>query len=146
MLLYRGFSDPIVAGVLKNQYLKIPRKPKDSHTHVHNVADNWFKNKLGVKARSQAIFCTPDIEQAKEYGQPYKITVPQHLNYKLIYSIDVKDFIEIEADINDLYDTEKILNWLESKSYVVVYSFSHLPENLDVEVMLFCEQYEILED
>jgi hypothetical protein len=143
MQLYRGFSEIVGNSVFENSYLSIPRKPVDSHLHVHEVADNWFNNNFGIKARSQTIFCTPDIEQAKEYGQPYNVSVPSELDYKLIFSADVKDFIEIEADICDVNCTDEIIKWLESKSYTVVTSFRELPTDFDGEVMLYCERYEV---
>ena len=145
MPLYRGFLDFVDSIILENNYLKIPRKPRDSHIYVHKVADDWFEKKFGVKARSQAIFCTPDIEQAKEYGKPYEVSIPQGLDVKLIFSIDVKDFIEIERDICDVNCKEEIINWLESKSYSMVSNGLKLPVDFDGEVMLYCEKYEVSE-
>jgi len=145
MLLYRGFSDFVDSKILENGYLKTPRKPRDSHTYVHKVADDWFERKFGVKARSQTIFCTPDIEQAAEYGKPYEVSIPQALGVKLIFSIDVKDFIEIERDICDVNCKEEIINWLENKSYSMVTSSLKLPIDFDGEVMLYCEKYEVSE-
>ncbi|MUI54415.1 hypothetical protein [Aliivibrio fischeri] len=143
MQLYRGLTGPIENNVIENSYLNKPREPRDSHVHVHEVADDWFNYNFGIKARSQTIFCTPDIEQAKEYGEPYIITVPDKSDYKLIFSVDVKDFLEIEADINDVNCKDEIIAWLENKSYAMVTSFCKLPVNFDGEVMLYCEKYEV---
>jgi len=109
MKLYRGFSDTVESGLFENYYRKKPRKPRDSHIHVHDVADNWFYESFGVRARSQTIFCTPDIEQAKQYGKPYKISVPESIDIKLIFSVHVNDFNEIEAEIDDVNSKEAIL-------------------------------------
>lgn len=145
MELYRGFSDTVKSRLLENHYLKKPRKPKDSHIHVHNIADNWFYENFGVRARSQTIFCTPDIEQAKQYGKPYKISIPEFIDFKLIFSTHVYDFNEIEADIDDVNNKEAILEWLESKSYYAITNLSDLPEEFSGEVMLCCEKYEASE-
>ncbi|EPO0026893.1 hypothetical protein ACT5DM_004541 [Vibrio alginolyticus] len=144
MRLYRGFLDLSKTGISENIYLKTPRLPRDLHIHIHETADGWFYERFGIKARSQTIFCTPDIEQAKEYGTPYVVTVPTGTDYKLIFSVKVKDFIEIEADISDVNSTSQILDWLENKSYSMVTDFKALPSDFEGEVMLHCTHYEVL--
>ena len=143
MQLYRGFVEPIENGLHENHYLTIPRKPKNSHANVHEVADEWFNNKFGIRARTQTIFCTPDIEQAKEYGKPYKLNVVKDSNCKLVFSPLVKDFIEIVVDINDVNSNKEIIDWLEGKAYEVVTSPYDLPAEFCGEVMLYCEKYEV---
>ena len=143
MQLYRGFSEISERGVIVNKYIDTPREPRDSHINVHEVADAWFYEKFGIKARSQTIFCTPDIDQAREYGTPYVVTVPKETDYKLIFSVNVKDFIEIEAAISSVNSNDEIVRWLEGQSYSMVTSFQELPTELDGEVMLYCAHYEV---
>jgi hypothetical protein len=143
MQLYRGFTEGVSNNLIENEYLETPRLPKNLHVHIHEVADNWFQKKFGIRARSQTIFCTPDKDQAEEYGKAYKVTVPQSLDYKLIFSIDVRDLIAIEGDICDVYCDEEIIDWLEDKSYEVVTNFLDLPIGFCGEVMLYCKQYEV---
>ena len=49
------------------------RYPKDTPLELHNFIDNWFYKKFGIKARSNAIFCSFDINSTKSYGNPYII-------------------------------------------------------------------------
>jgi len=142
MKIYRGHSEPPENNTIKNCYIEKPRKPKDSDIRVHEVADNWFYDKFKVKARSQCFFCTPDIQQAKEYGRAYEISVQGSM--KLIYSVLVRDFIEIDEDLQDYDDLNQIIDWLESKSYVMATSFNQLPKDFNGEIMLYCEEYKIV--
>jgi hypothetical protein len=149
-LVYRGVSK--FDGIFKvvNPFLSEPRLPRNSDLNVHKVSDDWFYKKFGVKARSQCIFCSTDIAQAKEYcgvqGVLLKVTVPEGLSYSIVYSEDVHDFIEIEIGIKDVNDDEQIINWLESKHYKIVSSVEELPKNFHGEIMLYskvyqCEEY-----
>tara|TARA_R110000824_G_scaffold349411_2_gene536296 strand:- start:1407 stop:1847 length:441 start_codon:yes stop_codon:yes gene_type:complete len=143
--IYRGVSKYYRVCTLENEYLKTPRLPRNVSVNVHNVADKWFYNKFGIKARSECIFCTPCIEQAKEFGRPYEVSLAEGLEYVLVYSINVEDFIEIEFDIRDVSDDNEIILWLENKSYESVRSLEELPKGFQGEIMLYCEKYKISE-
>ncbi|WDD99608.1 hypothetical protein [Thalassomonas actiniarum] len=147
MKLYRGVSEQVPDGIQDNPYIVLPRQPRNSDQNVHEVADEWFAQDFKIRARSQTIFCSTDIEQAKEYSGDYgyllEITIPDGKACTLIFSEEVNDFLEIEIDISDTKDEQQITNWLQSKAYQSVHKPDDLPKGFEGEVMLYCEQYEV---
>jgi len=147
MKLYRGMGRKISDGTYKNLYLEIPRLPRNSDQNVHVISDEWFLEKFKVRARSQTIFCSTCIEQAKEYqdndGSLLDVTVPDGSLFTLIFSLNVNDFIEIEADIIDVKNNRQITDWLGSRGYQCVNKIEELPEGFEGEVMLHCNEYEV---
>lgn len=146
MKIFRGFTGVINFGLNENENLIRPRRPRDSDYFVHEIADQWFDNKFGIKARSETIFCTPNCHQAARYGEAYEITVPDTIKYQLIYSVKVDDFIKIQDEIDDLENKDEIIDWLESKNYAVVSSFDKLPIEFRGEIMLNCTHFNIEKD
>jgi hypothetical protein len=63
-----GFKDVPVAGPIK---VDRERGPRDTPVADHEVMDKWFKKHKGFAARSQALFVTPDIDQAEMYGATF---------------------------------------------------------------------------
>lgn len=146
MKVFRGFTGSVKFGLNENENLTRPRKPRHSETSVHDVADKWFYDKFGIKARSETVFCTPNCHQAATYGEAYEITVPDTISYQLIYSINVDDFINIEDEIDDLENEDEIIDWLESRDYAVLSSFDKLPIKFRGEIMLYCTHFNIEKD
>ena len=146
MKIFRGFTGVVNFGLNRNENLIRPRKPRDSDDFLHEIADQWFDNKFGIKARSETIFCTPNCHQAAKYGEAYEITVPDTIKYQLIYSVKSDDFIEIQDEIDDLENKDEIIDWLESKNYAIVSSFDELPIGFKGEIMLYCTHFNIKKD
>ena len=146
MKIFRGFTGSVKFGLNENENLMRPRIPRDSDPLVHEIADQWFYDKFGIKARSMTVFCTPNCHQAATYGEAYEITVPDTMSYQLIYSINVDDFINIEDEIDDTKNEDEIIDWLESRDYVVLSSFDKLPIKFRGEIMLYCTHFHIKKD
>jgi serine/threonine protein kinase len=144
--LYRGVKEEIEDGIHKNENISRERKPRDSDLRVHKASNRWFKEKFGVAARSRAVFCTTDIEQTKDYcgnyGYTFEITPFHGENFQLIFSEDIYDFNEHEAEINDFNDEQQIHRWLESKNYQSVSDINDIPLDFKGEVMLICGCFE----
>ena len=145
MILLRGLKCIIKHSICENTYLINPRKPVHTDSNIHDVADDWFYNKLGVRARSETIFCTADLNQALKFGHVHKIRPIEDEDIKFIYSPNVIDFIKIEEDIDNYDDQEKITEWLESKHYRIEKSIKDIPSGFKGEIMLYCKKYEIKE-
>ncbi len=141
MQLYRGFRSIQAKTKMDNKFIKEPRLPAQTRIKVHNVADRWFFRKFGIHARSSTIICSTDYIQAAKYGYLYKVTPSG--KYKLIYSSDVHDFIDIETSDIKINDSQEIEKWLESKSYVSTENVDHISNDFFGEVMLYCETYDI---
>lgn len=45
------------------------RRPSDTSLFVHNLMNDWFKEHYGVRARSEALFCTGNQHEASKYGK-----------------------------------------------------------------------------
>ncbi|MEZ8276335.1 hypothetical protein AB4291_11510 [Vibrio cyclitrophicus] len=142
--LYRGISGSLKDGVYPNPYLDTPRKPKDTPEDIHLEADKWFEAnpKIGVKARSQTIFCSTDIDQANYYADHggSLLLIEPIGDYCLIYSSDVHDFDELRPDMRNSKD---VAACLDSKHYVSTTDVNDLPSNFSGEVMMFCKEYKV---
>lgn len=145
MRLFRGLTYIVGNYVCENTYLINPRKPVHTNINIHYVADNWFHNKFGVRARSETIFCTADLNQALKFGNVHEIKLTNSSENRFIYSLEVIDFIEIEEEIDNYDDKEEITEWLESKHYRMEKSVKDIPSEFKGEIMLYCKEYEIKE-
>lgn len=147
--LYRGTRDFIEDGTYENENLTRPRKPKTTPIYIHKAADDWFKENLGISARSETIFCTPSKGHASSHfesgGSLLEISLLGE-NNSLIYCNEVNDFLDLipkEAFDNSRdfkFDIAEKLNGLE---YKVAKYVEEIPSNFTGEIMLFCEKYEV---
>jgi hypothetical protein len=147
--LYRGTSHFIEDGIYENENLKRPRVPKTTPSHIHKAADTWFKESLGISARSQTIFCSPCKEHAYSHfesgGSVLEISLTGESN-AIIYSAEVNDFLDlIPKEVFDrkgdfMFDIAEKLSLL---NYKVVKNIDEIPSSFTGEIMLFCEQYEV---
>lgn len=97
--LYRGTKIKIKAPV----EIRIPRKdrkPLNTDDIVHETMDSLFLKNFGWRARSQGVFCSPNIRTVKCYGIPY-IIIPAN-GYKYIYSKNWADY----GDMIDIIDDD----------------------------------------
>lgn len=49
------------------------RTPTNTNMRVHHASDQWFKERFGVKARSQSFFCTASKKASRDYGFPFLV-------------------------------------------------------------------------
>ena len=138
------------------------RTPRDTPTEIHNMVDDVFQEKFGVKPRSNSIFCLLDRTGSADYGDPY-IILPIG-KYKTIWSPKIEDmFNSLDAymknyDIGlklglkqwkNLKDEEKpnqelydFIERLVNESYTDKPYMQHLNKiNQPVEIMLMAEEY-----
>lgn len=142
--LYRGFNTCLPDGELINKFLTCPRVPVTTNLVVHNIADAWFERSFGVKARSQAIICSTDIEQASSYcsGNGSLAKLLPVGKYKALYSGQVKDFIRYAMD-GVVAEKCAVEDWLALQNYQCVDDLFGIPVAFKGEVMLCCERYTI---
>lgn len=91
-MLYRGFDVRFEVQLIENVFRNSPRPPRDTNTHNHNNADEWFQEQFGIRARSTTLICSTSIEQAKHYGICLMQIEPLP-PYRLIFSRNVVDFL-----------------------------------------------------
>jgi len=101
--MYIGKKDKIKHYKIKKT--RKNRKPKDTPYEVHEILDDLFYRKFGIKARSQTIFATGYIVEADQYGNVY-LMFPIG-RYEIIWSPDIQDlwgFLEDSDLLDYLYD------------------------------------------
>lgn len=94
------------------------RNPKDTPRWLHDMVDNEFQKKFGVKPRSNSIFTIGDYQYAISYGYSVYIIIPKG-KYNIIWS----------DDINDLYTSLKSA-YKDILNISSPYDFSWNVENL----------------
>lgn len=138
------------------------RKPVDTPLEVHELLDNQFKDKFGIRARSNSIFCYfKNINMvgsdSSAYGDPYYIFPIG--KFKTIWSPHIQDlFDEIQtifehkyfgdfdkrnwSNIREEY-REEFLEFLEMKNYPLRYTDKPIKgmRSENTEVMVNCKEY-----
>ncbi|MFP5301334.1 hypothetical protein R2R70_08920 [Cobetia sp. SIMBA_158] len=147
MKLYRGFSGAshINDGSVKNIYRDKARNPVNTPKYIHDIVDKWFYQKFNIKARSECIFCTPDVDVAMDYAR--------RSTSGFVAEVEVSDdcgviFSEFVSDLNlyieEMGDTEEdISRWLESAGYQIVHGISDLDIACSSEMMVDCDYYKV---
>ncbi|WP_313758715.1 hypothetical protein [Atlantibacter hermannii] len=145
--MYRGTSEFFENGLVKNIYLEVARKPKDTDPYIHEIVDEWFYSHFGVKARSQTIFCSLSKDMASKFitatGGLYRITIPCEEKYSIIFSECVDDFYDIMRELNYPYEANEITDLLSNKNYIIVDNIKDVPMDFKGELMLFVENYHV---
>ena len=105
-LIYRGmlvrFSPDICI-----KYPRSNRQPLTTKPQVHELADDYFKRKFGIKFRSEAIFVSRSKSLAEAYGDPYVIFPLDRVDFA--WSPKVEDFTyEAHAFNSRFLDGDKI--------------------------------------
>ena len=90
----RDIRNPLLSGrkgkpsIFKGRVRK-DRVPKDTPIPIHNYIDDFLEEMLGVRPRSNSVFCTTDFGDTVPYGSPY--TLFPIGKYRLVYNPDVND-------------------------------------------------------
>lgn len=147
-LLYRGIEIPDFKFI---KTVRTDRQPKDTNKILHVWLDNWFNENFGVRYRTNAMFCTGDIKQTKEYGEPC-VVFPIG-DFKFVWSPHVEDLYERigiygnaiqrykrQDDPKGLEEThQKIIKRLEDAHYTD--NFLREAIDSDCEIMMSCKEY-----
>ena len=125
--LYRGVPgvpDIFLKKVRKN------RKPMNTEEEIQKIADDNFERRFGIRARSETVFCSSKIKQAKDYGQP-RIIFPVG-KYEVIWSPDIEDmYLSMSSDIEEFRD--QLNSYIKGRLSDAIFSGN--------EIMLHCESY-----
>jgi hypothetical protein len=86
--LYRGYK----FGTRKTFFEMTPRqdrKPLNTSKRLSDALDREFNKRFGWKPRTEGVFCTPDADEAHDYGEVY-LVLPFD-GYKYLWSPDITD-------------------------------------------------------
>lgn len=114
--LYRGYKKSIAGrfGRATEVTVRKDRKPRDTKLLVHNLMDEYLKEKFGTKVRSEALFTTGDMQTTLAYGKPH-----------YVFPVGEFKFVWVELDGYPVVDTLKISR--EIKDAVPKHHSSDLP-------------------
>ena len=70
--------------------VRFNRKPKDTRQMFHDIANDEFENRFGIRARENSLFVAGDPYTASGYGKIYLIFPIG--KYSILYSEEVDDF------------------------------------------------------
>lgn len=114
------------------------RLPRDMKPELHQLADEWFFKKFGIKYRSQSLFLSSDENVATSYAASafHVMRIIPIGEYSYCWSSSIQDLLQI--CITDQRE-ENLLHTLENSNYkqtdlAQAHAYRH-------EVMLFCERY-----
>jgi hypothetical protein len=105
--LYSGRGDH--KDVIMIKKVRDNRRPKDMNPELSTMFDEMFYKKFGFHARSNAIFCTGNYNDAIRYGNVYMIFPVG--KYKFIYSNMIRDLYP-ESNIIDINGKDE---WIKNK-------------------------------
>ncbi|MGF6110391.1 hypothetical protein [Pseudomonas frederiksbergensis] len=135
---YRGLSNRYEVAHPTVHATRMDRQPRDTRQNIHDVADNWFFERFGVRYRSQAVFVSSDTSVAAAYAAS-----PDHIvrviplgAYKYCWSSQLSDLLEIGMHNPDIEDFKSDLVNAHYKEDCL--DDAH---RLGHEVMIFCESY-----
>ncbi len=133
------------------------RKPMDTTGPLHNIIDDWFEDNMGIKARSEAIFCFGEAgrENAYEYGSVSVILPIGKFTYVWspkvgdLYLDIISEKIQQNGKITSAYigsdgkpDVEAIHAVLDGLGYTIN-GFDKAVGDA-VEIMIDCDDYYVI--
>lgn len=140
LAFYRGMSDkypidrPSVVVPRKN------RRPRNSSSVFHDLADRWFASRFGIPYRSQGVFVTARPEAAVAYAASpaHVMRVVPLSAYTCCWSPTVADLLFVATNLASLLPNA-INAFLASAAYQEDgLEAAHVSGH---EVMLSCERY-----
>ena len=156
--LYRGVGATLNPFKMMSAWeVRKDRQPRDAHPLAHKVMDEWFEKNFGIKPRSEGLFCTSNIEQAKDYGSPCFVFPVG--NFKYLWGVSattqrpIKDTLELANRIAKretertagplIRDTEHAREIANDVLRSVKWSTSRLKEaqSAGAEITVICDHY-----
>lgn len=141
---------PVVEGLYISTTLP-NRKPRDTSFEVHQIADQWFEKKFGIKYRSDhVVFVTSNESIASDYGNA-GIIIPigdfsfcwtsqyEDIFYDKLNSSHIQFEMDLMADKNPVTKEQVIIDILENAHY----QDTNLKAAIDSqnEIMIHCQKY-----
>lgn len=115
--ILRGFRSKFDT-ILQQHDVRPNRQPKDMPVTLHQVIDEWFSKTFNHRFRSNAVFATPSLETAEEYGYIRPIYPIGHFTYvwsDQVYDLftQLNDYIQafVVQSYNEKGDSEKEAKW-----------------------------------
>ena len=159
-LLFRGMhnelkNEPVYG--LERKKVRKSRAPKDMDIDAHKEFDRQFKEKLGIKLRSEGVFVTKDPKDAKVYSGYDNIRKRRHPylffpigDYQYFYNLDVYDlYWEIRDQdwyLNYLTNDNIELDIEQIEDLVNGYKKGDFKDITYQEITFICDEYYLVDD
>ena len=114
------YSGRMSGDVYMERKVRKDRRPKDTPEWIHDIIDNEFKDKFGVKARSQSLFAFNNIEDTKFFGDPFLI-FPKG-KYMFLFNKEIQDLYgNLGRELDKIYgkDSLKLMDEFEKSDKLV---------------------------
>ena len=130
-LMFRGMKNK-PRGIFI-QDVRNDRNPRNMKLEVHEAADEWFHDRFGFKARSEAVFVSGELADAKSYGKAYAVFPIGEFKY--VWSPDVGDLFILLHSTRPA-DVEEELNGAGYMDTQLKHAISS-----GLEIMVQCKKY-----
>lgn len=136
------------------------RKPMNTKGVVHKIIDDWFEEEMGIRARSQAVFCTGERgrETAATYGNRSIILPIGKFNYTWsphvadLYDVIREKFEDPESSSGRLRrrwlgsDGKPDLEIISDAMKDLKYTMNHFDKACAsyCEIMIECDEYYVI--
>jgi len=147
--IYSGRNEKQLTLVKK---IRIDRKPTDTPKAVHELLDNLFYKKFGIKSRSNSVFATSSPAVAASYGHSFLILPMGKFTflynplitdlYNRVREIGRKEDIILSKNSYPTDDEMKVLETILEKE-MHKYTNKDLKKGITarVEIMVQCKEY-----
>ena len=131
-MMYRGMRGKSKTKSFKGT-VRADRAPRNTPEPLHKVMDDWFMDKFGFRARSNAMFATGHATVAGAYGSLYAVFPIG--DFKFVWS-PVIDDLSIDTGGEDPKDIPKLMDGAK-------YTDRNLRDaiNSQNEIMVSCKEY-----
>lgn len=120
--------------------MRLDRRPKDSSLRFHEIADDWFYAKFGIRYRSQSLMTTSRVLTAQAYAAStaHVMRVLPLAEYRYCWSPNAMDLLFLAKQLVDA-PKEEVVESLEKLDYRE--NDLHEAHLSGCEVMLHCSTY-----
>lgn len=134
------YKDKNIQFSYSKRQVRKDRNPRETSKKDQAIQDEWFKDKFGVKARSESLFCLSEYKKylAYGYGKGNVCSIFPIGEFKIIWSPKIKDLFGELSEYSNITANE-IRSKLESANYIDTDIDSALESNC--ELMLICDEY-----
>jgi hypothetical protein len=138
---------PDQQGVLVNPYLNVARRPRDTPSELHELADAWFEQEFGLRYRSRALFCFGNRPRAANFCDDNHVLIAiEPLGpYSFSYSPNCVDMYEHFKRIGAKpWQQEKVWPQLHSLHYQLGKDSWDTAVDSGCEIMVYAQQFKYL--
>lgn len=140
LAFFRGVSKSMPMDQVTVHKVRKFRQPRNSEQEFHDLADDWFLRKFGVRYRSTSLFVTSSLQHAARYAESAEhiVRIIPLSNYSYCWSPDLEDLTYAQSRLKP-FSQKVVDSYLDKAGYRETdLQGAHASGN---ELMLLCESY-----